>query len=114
LGQLGEGHTQILVFEALLGDGEVAEADFDLASLAEDAEVEIGVAVPGVFVVELHDEPPNYFKPAAWHDAMSAALESSSAYAITAIEFDENRRANPNLITLTTNADAIVRCAAAT
>jgi len=56
----------------------------------------------------------NYFKPAAWHDAMSAALESSSAYAITAIAFDENRRANPNLITLTTHADANVRCVAAT
>ena len=27
----------------------------------------------------------NYFKPAAWHDARSAALESSSAYAITAL-----------------------------
>ncbi|MFM8217067.1 MAG: hypothetical protein ACKN82_20830 [Pirellula sp.] len=56
----------------------------------------------------------NYFKPAAWHDAMSAALESSSAYAITAIAFDEKRRANPNLITLTTHADANVRCVAAT
>lgn len=56
----------------------------------------------------------NYFKPAAWHDAMPAALESSSAYAITAIAFDENRRANPNLITLTTHADANVRCVAAT
>jgi hypothetical protein len=58
--------------------------------------------------------PMNYFKPAVWHDAMSAALESSSAYAITAIAFDEKRRANPNLITLTTHADANVRCVAAT
>jgi hypothetical protein len=56
----------------------------------------------------------NYFKPAAWHDAMPAALESSSAYAITAIAFDEKRRANRNLITLMTHADANVRCVAAT
>jgi hypothetical protein len=28
----------------------------------------------------------------AWHDAMPAALESSSAYAKTAIAFDEKRR----------------------
>ena len=57
---------------------------------------------------------PNYFKPEAWHDAMSSALESSSAYAITAIAFDEKRSANPNLITLKTHADANVRCVAAT
>jgi hypothetical protein len=56
----------------------------------------------------------NYFKPAAWHDAMPAALESSSAYAITAIAFDEKRRAYQNLITLMTHADANVRCVAAT
>jgi hypothetical protein len=56
----------------------------------------------------------NYFKPAAWHDAMSAALESSSAYATTAIAFDEKPRANPNLNTLMTHANANVRCVAAT
>jgi hypothetical protein len=61
-----------------------------------------------------HDLIGEYFKPAAWHDAMPAALESSSAYAITAIAFDEKRRANRNLITLMTHADANVRCVAAT
>ena len=48
------------------------------------------------------------------NDAMSAALESSSAYAKTAIAFDEKRRANQNLITLMTHADANVLCVAAT
>ena len=55
-----------------------------------------------------------YFKPAAWHDPMSAALVSSSAYAVTALAFDENRSADPNLITLMTHADANDRCIAAT
>ena len=45
---------------------------------------------------------------------MSAALESSSAYATTAIAFDEKPRANPNLTTLVTHANANVRCVAAT
>jgi hypothetical protein len=56
----------------------------------------------------------NHFKPAAWHDAMPAALEGASAYAITAITFDEKQGANPNATTLTTHADANVRCIAAT
>ena len=56
----------------------------------------------------------NILNQRAWHDAMPAALESSSAYAITAIAFDEKRRANQNLITLMTHADANVHCVAAT
>jgi hypothetical protein len=45
----------------------------------------------------------NYLKPAAWHDAMTAALESSSAYATTAIALYEKPRAKPNLTTLMTH-----------
>jgi hypothetical protein len=37
-----------------LGDGEVTEADFGKASLADNAEVEIGMTMPGVLVIELH------------------------------------------------------------
>jgi hypothetical protein len=67
-----------------------------------------------VSTASLFDSSANYFKPAAWHDAMSAALESSSAYAKTAIAFDEKPRANQSLTTLMTHADANVRCVAAT
>jgi hypothetical protein len=55
-----------------------------------------------------------YFKPAAWRDAMSAAMKSSSDYAITAIAFDEKPSLYTNLITLMTHADATVRCIEAT
>jgi hypothetical protein len=45
---------------------------------------------------------------------MSAALESSSAYATEAIAFEEKPRANQNLPTLIMHANANVRCVAAT
>jgi hypothetical protein len=63
---------------------------------------------------EVYLSSKKYFKPAAWRDAMIAALESSSAYATTATVFDENPRANPNLTTLMTHANANVRWVVAT
>jgi hypothetical protein len=46
------------------------------------------------------------FKPATCRDAMAAALERPSAYATTAIAFDDKPTADPNLSTIMTHANA--------